>query len=362
MFSALQGAFSDDTVRQLTQIFANCNQTLGHRGPVNFTGNNFAQRNGAISGESFNDLPPWASGGQAPNGTSFPFSGAAGSFYGGNYYGVDGPSNSLQFGYTPGFIGLQNWANASPGDYTGGTPFVFPNRPGGYTGGDWITYQGDSNYFDVAPRINETTNQYYGGPTFQVAGDSFFQNTTTNNSYVTNLTTNNITVQEINGEPVQGDKGDPGVAGPAGPPGKPGNPALAGPAGPPGAPGPGGQNGGVGGGGGGGGGINIGIGIGGGGRGGNLIINNINNNGADPFIVNAITALARAHNVSVRRLNKIVEVLRRLKIASTLNADNCQITTNVTKEQNVQGPWAGWIPADFENEKPFNLVRAAEKG
>lgn len=231
LLSALNGAMSDDNARQLTQVFANCNQALTHRGSVNLQNTPMYQKNGVITQQSGDGIPPWGLSNQAANGQAFPFGGQSGSFYGGNYYGVDGPSNALQLAYQPGNSSWANYVNVNPTYYTGGSPFVFPNPPGGYQGGDWITYMGDTNTFDLAPRITENTSQYYGGPTFQVAGDSVFDNSVTNNSYITNLTTQNITVEEVNGQPARGDQGDPGLAGPAGADGKPGNPGLAGPAG-----------------------------------------------------------------------------------------------------------------------------------
>lgn len=227
MFSALQGAMSNDSVRQLTQVFANCNQALDHRGFVDLNNQPLVQKNGAITNLSGNGLPPWATGGRIGNGNTYPFN----SLYGGNYYGTDGAGGTLQDTYRTGGDGVARWSNANPADYNGGGPFVMPPPGGGYTSGDWITYMGDQNYFDLAPRVTETVNQYYGGPSFQVAGDSYYDNTVTNNSYVTNMTVNNITVQEINGNPVGGEQGDPGIAGPGGAPGGPGAPGAAGPAG-----------------------------------------------------------------------------------------------------------------------------------
>lgn len=239
LLSVLSGAMSQDSARQLAQVFANCNQDLTHRGSVNLQNTPLYQKNGVLSQQSAAGVPPWGLGNQAGSGEAFPFGGRSGSLYGGNYYGVDGPSNALQSAYRPGNSAWQPYANSDRNYYSGSDPFVAPSPGGGYTAGDWITYTGDTNTFDLAPRITENINQYYGGPTFQVAGDSIFDNSVTNNSYITNLSTQNISVEQVNGEPVKGDKGDPGQAGAGGADGRPGDPGIAGPAGAAGAPGAG---------------------------------------------------------------------------------------------------------------------------
>lgn len=322
MFSALQGAMSNDSVRQLTQVFANCNQALSHRGFVDLNNRPLIQKNGAVTDLAGGGLPPWALGNQAANGDTYPFGGTGGSFYGGNYYGVDGPNNTLQIYYRPGNNGVQQWANTDPNDYTGGTPLVFPPGGGGYSGGDWITYLGDNNYFDVAPRVTNTNNQYYGGPTFQVAGDTYYDNTVTNNSYVTNLTVQNIIADEVNGEPAKGESGDPGVAGPGGAPGAPGgrglpgDPGAAGPAGANGAPGapgfglPGvnGRN----------------------GRDGIAGANGGNGNGVDQEARRRIAVVGRALNKVRDTLNKLIRAMERMGFEATFNPDTCTVTVTKT--------------------------------
>lgn len=200
--SALDGAMPADNARQLTQTLANCNQDLTHRGNVSFSATPLFQNNGMVT-QRFNiDLPPWV--------------------VNNNYYGVDPPPNPWQDAYRP--FGI-NYVNNE-------ITYVAPPPGGGYVGGDWNTYLGDNNTFDLAPRITENVNQYYGGPTFQVAGDTVFNNTTVNNSYAGNVTTNNLVTNNLNGQRApKGDKGDPGLAGPAGAPGAAGNPGAAGPAG-----------------------------------------------------------------------------------------------------------------------------------
>jgi hypothetical protein len=78
------------------------------------------------------------------------------------------------------------------------------------------SYGGGNFYFPTSQEF--TTNQYYGGPTYNVAGDTLFNNQYTQNSYVTNLT-----VRTVNGQPAPGTPGD---TGPAGAPGEPGAAGL----------------------------------------------------------------------------------------------------------------------------------------
>lgn len=213
LLSALGNATDPDTARQITQVFANCNQDLSHNGSISVNSAPAAQKNGVLNSS------PWG----------------VGAWYGGNYYGTDTVPYQAQSALRPG--GGAAYANLDL------NPFEMPNPGGGYRSGDWITYQGDNNTFDVAPRITETTNQFYGGPTFQVAGDTVFNNTTTNNSYVTNQITQNLMASTINDIPINPDKGDPLIAEPQGAPANPGDPGAAGPAGPAGAVGANGLNG-----------------------------------------------------------------------------------------------------------------------
>lgn len=330
LLSALNPAMPADSARQVAQVFANCNQALTHRGSVNLQGQPFAQQNGVITAPNAADLPPWAFGNQAGNGQTYPFGGAAGSFYGGNYYGVDGPTNALQFAYRPGNASWANYSNSNAANYVNNF-FVAPPASGGYRSGDWITYTGDNNMFDVAPRITNNISQNYGGPTFQVAGDTVFDNTVTNNSYVNNTVINNLITNTVNGEPVKGDKGDPGVAGPGGAPGRIGDPGLANPVGavpPAGGGGVGGMPGvglgpiNVGGA------INIGIFIGGGGRGGGGFMGPPGPPGRPGEMPPGALATLQDVNRNLRKLMFDFETLQRK--LSTLNMEatideNCNI-------------------------------------
>lgn len=221
------GVLPPNELRQLTQVFANCNQSLTHRGTIDLQGLPFYQRNGMLS-QIYDGLnaPPWASGNQGGNGV--PFGGS--SYYGGNYYGVDPAASTLNLAYTPANRLTFTFAGANPGDYAGGGPTELPPVGGGYTS-NWNTYYGDQNAWDFSDRSTRNTNYYYGGPTFQVAGDSYFDNTTTQNAYVTNQYAVTMEAGQINGEDARGDRGDPAIAGPNGPPGANGDPAAAGPGG-----------------------------------------------------------------------------------------------------------------------------------
>lgn len=217
------GVLPPDQLRQLTQVFANCNQSLTHRGQIDLKGMPFYQQNGMLS-QIYDGLnaPPWAAGSLAGNGEAF----GGSSYFGGNYYGVDGPASAFNLAYSPGNNFAFNFSSANPGSYTDGGPYVFPPVGGGYTS-NWNTYLGDNNAWDFSDRSERNQNFYYGGPTFQVAGDSYFDNTTTQNSYVTNHYVTNLTVEQVNGQPAKPDRGDPGDAGPGGAPGAPGNPEAA---------------------------------------------------------------------------------------------------------------------------------------
>jgi hypothetical protein len=232
-----------DDLRQLTQVFANCNQTLTHRGQIDLRNLPFYQRNGALS-QIYDGLnvPPWASGNHAGNGETF--GGGSSSYYGGNYYSAEGPASAFNLAYSPGNNYSFQFSGAQPGDFAGGGPFVVPPAAGGYTS-NWNTYYGDTNTFDLSDRSTRNSNYYYGGPTFQVAGDSYYDNTVTNNSYVTNQYVENTYTETINGAPAVPEFGDPMFGTPLGPGALPGDPGKAGPGGADGPRGADGQPGGI---------------------------------------------------------------------------------------------------------------------
>lgn len=120
--------------------------------------------------------------------------------------------------------GVYTGGRWNPSDYQGLIPnsglspdkYELPGQ-GGYTSGDWnlSNYGGNNFYF---PSSNEfALNNYYGGPTMNVGGNTVFEN-----QYVQNLT-----VEIINGQPVGGGGGGFVLPMPAGPP--PAPPEGAGP-------------------------------------------------------------------------------------------------------------------------------------
>lgn len=190
---ALAGVLPEAAVRQLTQSLGNCAQPLAHRGPINVqpTNNPFALNGagpGAIGGGTWNPYP-----------------------YQGLLPTTDQANNVDVPGYSQGGWNLNN---------NSGGNFFFPTNQ------------------------EFTTNSYYGGPTFNVAGDTNFTN-----QYVDNSTVTNLTVEYINGEPVAGRdgidglRGERGLAGPAGTPGEDGIDGFNGFDGLPGAPGAAGRDG-----------------------------------------------------------------------------------------------------------------------
>lgn len=167
IFAGTAGVRLDPQLLQMfMQAFGNCGQPATHRAPVNVQSPGPSKNNnGVYSGGQWN------------------------------------PSQ-----YTSIF---QNIVNEGP----------YIDMPGFTSTWNTVNYGGDSFYFPLSQDF--TTNQFYGGPTFNVGGDVQFQNTYTNNVY-----TNNINTPTINGIPAQGDPGADGPAGPAGTPGAAGLPGF----------------------------------------------------------------------------------------------------------------------------------------
>lgn len=159
---ALAGVLPDGAVRQLMQALGNCNQPYTSRGVQNFQApEQLGNNNGVYSGGPWNPsqypglIPDAGSQGR----TVIP---GPGGWTGGNYYG--GATNSTNYG---------------------GNSFYFPT----------------SQEFAL--------NNYYGGPIFNVGGNSTFENITTNN-----ITTNNITINSGGGVGgFGGDEPEPGGPG-----------------------------------------------------------------------------------------------------------------------------------------------------
>ncbi len=154
---ALSGALPEAALRQLMQALGNCQQPLSHRGAVNIqppntTGAGGLARPGVWRTSDYRDLLPTA--GQDT------FVDVAGDTY-------------------------NNTNNTNNYD---GHQFNFPINQ-------------DFNY-----------NNYFGGDTFNVAGNSTFENTTINNTTTENLNTTNLNVDYINNTYV-GQAGRDGASG-----------------------------------------------------------------------------------------------------------------------------------------------------
>lgn len=157
---ALADVLPQAAIKQLTQSIGNCAQPLTHRGPVNMQAADVPFAN--------NSAGPGASGG--------------GTWNPAQYRDLLPTTDQARNVDMPGF------------------------NPGGW---NLTNYGGGNFYFPTSQEF--TTNQFYGGPTYNVAGDTNFTN-----QYVDNSSVVNLTVKYINGWPA------PVSQRPAGPPGAPG--------------------------------------------------------------------------------------------------------------------------------------------
>lgn len=166
---ALSGSLPPGAVRQLTQAIGNCSQPLTSRGGMNFqtpaARTLGAQGPGAMGGGTWNPQ---------------------------DYIDLLPPTDQAGNVVLPGYDNPWAW--------------------------NVTNYGGDNFYFPTSQEF--TTNQYYGGPTFNVAGDTVFEN-----AYTTNMNVTNLTTDTINGQPAPGRPGD---TGPSGAPGRVGAAGLAG--------------------------------------------------------------------------------------------------------------------------------------
>lgn len=145
LFNALSGVLPAVAVQAVVQALGNCQQPLTHRGPVTLSAPQPPNNNGVAVGGTWN-----------PQQYQYVF-----------------PQNSSQYYYEA------------------------PNI-GGYTNGDWYSTNYNGAQFSFPTSQEFAANSYYGGPTFNVGGNSFFDNTSANNATYQNLTTNNVTAQNIN--------------------------------------------------------------------------------------------------------------------------------------------------------------------
>lgn len=247
----------DDGAAQLLQAFANCNNSMSHRGSLNLSNPQFPNLNGVmrpygngggVSGVSRGGpaggpgqmlkngvyvpdptqrVPPWGLQAGVGSGRTYPNN----LYYGGNYYGSD--SFGRDYGYgAPSSTYLQQintggdyydnrtfFGGGGYGDlYASGDTtnfFEITSRGGDYYAGDWHTAINDNSVHIAGPTINNNATYNYGGDTITIEGDTIFQGDTIVNNYY--------------------DQG--GGNGPAGPPGPPGEPGPAGGVGPQGPPG-----------------------------------------------------------------------------------------------------------------------------
>ena len=247
LISALQNSVDSATARQIAQAFGNCQQPLSHRASVSLNRSSQPNVAGVLSGSGGNSysyvgpqfggdgqfgyiagndyasqVSPWA---LSSAGTSF----QASNYYGpSNYYGSDAFTNNSYFNFSSGETFLATYPEAAANAFYNTTQSFQFGPISTVNNSPWYTRMGDVNTFDFGLRLGDTVNNF-GGPTFQVAGDSYFDNSFHNNQTVNNqFTTNQITEsQEVTnlayGSLVQV-TGDPAAAGPAGPPGRPGDP------------------------------------------------------------------------------------------------------------------------------------------
>lgn len=149
MFQALAGVLPQGAIKQLTQALGNCNQPLTHRAGVNLQPSQFLRNQGL-----------------APTGTWNP-----------NDYGNLLPSIN---------------------QITNNNSIDLPD----FNAGDWNSYNYAGDNFSFPLDQTFTNNNYFGGPTFNVGGNVFFDNTQTTNLTTQDVTTNNINVRSINNKDI----------------------------------------------------------------------------------------------------------------------------------------------------------------
>ena len=203
VIKALQQTLDPTTLKAFTQALGNCNQPVTQRGPV------------AIKPDQI-----YLRAGEYPGGDTS--------------YGYN-TNNYSQ--YNPTF---QNIFSPIFGPFNPLFPdpiAPYPIMPPDLGPGDNRIDLGDNITNNINNNINNssfffpTTQVFnsFGGPTNNyISGDTYIDRSVTDNSVINNNRTTNLTVNNINGNPVQG---------PAGPPGQPGSDGRDGRDGAPGAPG-----------------------------------------------------------------------------------------------------------------------------
>jgi hypothetical protein len=159
LVKALDGVLPPEALKQLTQALGNCNQPLTSRAGLNVQSPNPPTERGIIGD------PPWD------------------------------PRRPPD--YPPDYPPL--FPDSGPNDYKVDVP--------GWSGpGAWNMNNYAGNSFNFATPQYFNSSNYYGAPTFNVGGNSFFDT----------VNTTNINVSQINGQPAPGPAG---ATGPSGPPG-----------------------------------------------------------------------------------------------------------------------------------------------
>jgi hypothetical protein len=232
LLATLQNSVDSSTAMQMAQAFGNCNQPLSHRAGVTLHRSALPQSGGVLNGPggSGYSYADGAFGFTAGNDPATQFSPWA--FDRGNYYGGDSFANSTQFAFRSGDQFLAAYPDAAANAfYNLSQSFQFGpistvnNSP-------WYTRMGDVNNFDFTTRLGDNINNF-AGPTFQVAGDSYYDNSvhnsqTVNNQNVSNQFVEQTEINNLNVTYITQNKGDPGEAGPAGPQGRAGDPGIPG--------------------------------------------------------------------------------------------------------------------------------------
>lgn len=149
IIKALSGVLPDNAVRSLVQALGNCQQPLAHRGDVNLAPKEPANTKGVLGNNGWNP---------------------------------------------------QQYQNLFPTEYQ--QYYMEAPQVGSYSNGNWYStnYGGAQFAFPLNQEFN--ANEYYGGPTFNVGGNSFFNNTFANTANYNSVTTENITTETMNGFPV----------------------------------------------------------------------------------------------------------------------------------------------------------------
>jgi len=233
LLSALSNVVGSGTAQQLAQAFGNCNQPLSHRAGVSLQRAGLATNAGVLRGPGGNpyDYTDGAFGFLAGNDPATQFSPWA--FDRGNFYGGDTFNTNAQFAFRSGDQFLATYPDAaSNAFYNLSQSFEF-GPISSVNNSPWFTRMGDINTFDFSSRLGDIVNNF-AGPTFQVAGDSYFDNSVHNNMTAANqsvanqevedATIINLTVENLevtSGDPAAGGVGADGAPGRPGDPGRP---------------------------------------------------------------------------------------------------------------------------------------------